>query len=278
MAVGDRLRGAGRAIRGHSHPSLPPLRGPGGVRDALRRARRAYREELEPRAPASPLNGPLSEDRAYAFASHDLADVRRAERSVPAEATVNDVVLATIADGLGRWLGPAGLPDAGLRAQVPVSLVEHGQASFGKSTSFMIVDLPVSESDPLRRVERVAAETSFRKRGGAEAIRSLMSLAFRLPRPLRARVLSRVTSDRVQNLIVSDIPGPPQQLYFMGGRVSAVYPLMMLSPRHRLRIGAVSLGGTISFGLTADPAALGDPQALAQGIEASLDELARDAG
>ncbi len=83
------------------------------------------------------------------------------------------------------------------------------------------------------------------------------------------------TSDRVQNLIVSDIPGPPQQLYFMGGAVSEVFPLMMLSPRHRLRIGAVSLGGRIAFGITADAGGLGDPQGLAEAVEASLDELVR---
>jgi diacylglycerol O-acyltransferase / wax synthase len=266
------LRDRARALVPHrSHTGASPQP---GLRATLRGARRALSEELSETAPASPVNGPLSDRRAHAFASHTFEDVKTAGASVPGHASVNDLFLATIAGGLGSWLRAKGLPADDLRAQIPVSLVEGGQATFGASTSFMVVDLPVNEADPLRRVERVTRETAFRKRAGADAIRALMGLAFRLPGPLRSQILRRVTSDRVQNLIVSDIPGPPVQLYFQGGAVKDAFPLMMLSPRHRLRIAAATVGGRIVVGITADPAELSDPQALADAIEASLDELA----
>ena len=223
-------------------------------------------------APASVLNGELSDDRAYAFVSHDLSELKAARTAVPG-ASVNDVVLATVAGGISRWFRSLGRLTQDLRVQIPVSLVEGGQASFGHSTSFMIVDLPVTETDPVRRLERIAKETAFRKRQGAAAIRALMAVTFRLPGPLRRPIVARVTSDQVQNLIVSDIPGPPIRLYFMGGAVTDAFPLMMLSPRHRLRIGALSAAQHIAFGLTADPAELGDPQALADGLEEALIEL-----
>lgn len=252
------------------HPHLP--RPESGWRQAVRDARRAYTRELGVHAPSSVLNGELSDERSYAFVAHDLGDVQSARAAVPG-ASVNDVVLACIAGGINRWFTSLGRPIQDVRVQVPVSLVEAGQATFGQSTSFMIVDLPVTESDPVRRLQRITAETSFRKRQGAAAIRALMAVTFRLPGPLRRPIVARVTSERVQNLIVSDIPGPPIQLYFMGGAVSDAFPLMMLSPRHRLRIGALSEAQRIIFGITADPAELGDPQGLADGIDDALAEL-----
>ncbi len=252
------------------HPHLPHP--DSGWRTTLADARRAYTRELGVHAPASVLNGALSDERSYAFVAHDLSDVQAARSAAPG-ASVNDVVLATVAGGISRWFQSMNRPTRDLRVQVPVSLVERGRASFGASTSFMIVDLPVTESDPVRRLQRIAEETAFRKRRGAAAIRALMAVTFRLPGPLRRPIVRRVTSEQVQNLIVSDIPGPPVQLYFMGGAVSDAFPLMMLSPRHRLRIGALSEAQRIVFGITADRAQLGDPQGLADGIEEALAEL-----
>ncbi len=187
------------------HPHLPhPESGWG---QAFRDARRVYTRELGVHAPASILNGELSDERAYAFVSHDLADVRAARGAVPG-ASVNDVVLATVAGGINRWFASMDRPAQDLRVQVPVSLVESGHATFGQSTSFMIVDLPVTETDPIRRLERIATETAFRKRQGAAAIRALMAVTFRLPGPFRRPIVHRVTSEQVQNLIVSNIPGP----------------------------------------------------------------------
>ena len=52
-----------------------------------------------------------------------------------------------------------------LRAQIPVSLHhrEEGAGELGNRDSYLNVDLPLDEPDPLARLDRIHAETEERK-------------------------------------------------------------------------------------------------------------------
>ena len=88
--------------------------------------------------------------------------MKRIGASRPSAATVNDVLLAIIAGGLREWLPN----NRHLHAQVPVSLHhrDEGTSAPGNHDSFINVDLPLGESDPLVRLDRISAETAKRKR------------------------------------------------------------------------------------------------------------------
>ena len=137
----------------------------------------------------------------------------------------------------------------------------------------MVVDLPVSEPDPLAALRAIAAETRRRKTEGAEAVRALMSVVFELPRPLRGPLLRRLTGVRVLNLIVSNVAGPAEPLYLMGGRLREAYPFPMLSPRHAVRVAAVSYAGSLFVGINADPEVIGDPTPIARGLDRTVGVL-----
>ena len=76
------------------------------------------------------------------------------------------MVLAAVAGGLRQLLASRGedVQELTLRTMVPISLHQEqpGQAS-GNQDGWMIVPLPLGESDPVRRLNLIAAETAERK-------------------------------------------------------------------------------------------------------------------
>jgi diacylglycerol O-acyltransferase len=155
--LGDNLRrrgqGLGRTLLGLAHPGR-----------TLRRARGAlpaWREFFaEQRAPRTSLNRPIGADRRLAIVRGRLDLTKQIAHAHHAK--VNDVVLAAVAGGLRQLLARRGEDAQGLvlRAMVPISLHQEqpGQAQ-GNQDGWMIVPLPLGESDPVRRLQLIAAQT-----------------------------------------------------------------------------------------------------------------------
>ncbi len=212
------MQGLGRALSGLVHP----------VR-TLRRARRvwpAWREFFtEQRAPQTSLNRPIGGDRRLAIIRSRLELAKQIAHA--RHAKVNDVVLAAVAGGLRELLRHRGEDVKGLalRAAVPVSLhhEQPGQAR-GNQNGAMIVPLPLGEPDPVRRLDLIAAETAERKQHphppGASGVMSF---------PVVQRAVFRLLyRQRLVNLYVTNVPGPPVPLYLAGARP---VPTSRCSPR-----------------------------------------------
>ena len=88
-----------------------------------------------------------------------------------------------------------------------------------------------------------------------------------------ARRLSLDLDEHYSNVTVSDIPGPPGPLYCAGGSIDELWPLATLMPRHAARVVVISYAGTLFFGITVDPAVIGDSRPIAEGIERAASEL-----
>ncbi len=126
----------------------------------------AVARELGHPGSRSPFDRPITIARELAFTGATIADMKAIGASRPQPATVNDVLLAIVAGGLRTWLAAHDKMRRELRAQIPVSLHhrDEGQTALGNRDSFINVDLPVGEADPLVRLDRISAETSRRKR------------------------------------------------------------------------------------------------------------------
>jgi WS/DGAT/MGAT family acyltransferase len=250
--------------------SRPLARAPKLVVDGMLRAldpdprrtaadmRRASELALElartrPQAPMSPLNRTISPNRRYAVAHADLALIKQAGRA--AGGTVNDVILAVVADMLGRYL-PSGAPDGRAPvALVPVSVRDPDDGSGqGNRISTVFVDLPVAEPDLARRVGAISAQTRQLKDSAAVRAGALMVGASGWAPPLISGMLARAMgSVRAFNLVVSNIPGPQQPFYLSGVRTREVYPLVPLNPANQgLSVGILSYDGQVCFGVLAD--------------------------
>jgi WS/DGAT/MGAT family acyltransferase len=235
-------------------------------------ALRAARHSLAP-APESPLNEPISPSRHIASAQRPFEELRTAK--LRHEASVNDVLLAAAAGGLRRYMQHRGETPTRLKAMVPVSVRGNGEAGdLGNRISFVFVELPCDEPDPVRRLERVKAAMGERKEGGEpEGAQAMLDAIAYAPRTLQHVVSRAAASARAFNLVVSNIPGPPMPLYMLGCRLEEVYPVVPLADEHVVSIGLTTVDDQAFLGVYADREALPDADALAAAIAESVDEL-----
>jgi hypothetical protein len=187
--------------------------------------------------------------------------------------TVNDVALAAVSGGLRHWLRGDG--SAALRAQIPVSMHHRDEtaAEMSNRDSFLSVDLPISEPDPLRRLELINAETVERK--DLHDADALYGFFHRLSHtgPFYREAMRIAAGPREFSLSISNVPGPREPVYVLGRRVTNLHSVAEPADRHALRVSAVSLAGTMHFALCTDPDALPGIHRLGRGIERSVEEL-----
>jgi diacylglycerol O-acyltransferase len=231
-------------------------------------------------APPSPLNVRIGPHRRFAWAAAELDRFKAIKDALGG--TVNDVVLTVVAGALRALLLRRGRDpeDTVLRAMVPVSVRTDAQrGALGNRVSAVYAPLPVGVGDPRARFEEVHAAMGDLKASGqavgAEALTSLAGFAAPTILDQAARLIG---SQRLYNLVVTNVPGPQQPLYMLGRRLSAFYPLVPLSPNTALGIAIMSYDGRVFFGLLGDYDAMDDLDELARDVERALDELFTAAG
>ena len=221
---------------------------------------------------ASPFDGRIGTRREIAFASTELGRLHNAAKDL-CGATLNDAVLTSVAGGLRRWVhehhGHLGV----VRVKVPVSL-HHESDDAANRDSFFTVSLPLNEPDPVARLRETTAATSVRKVD--EDAQTMDKLLHHLGdvSPSLERLCGRIErSPRSFAVSVSNVPGPRIPVTVLGAEVEAMYTIAEIGERHALRVAAVSLGDTLSYGICADPAIVEHVQTIADGIEAEAEAL-----
>jgi diacylglycerol O-acyltransferase / wax synthase len=252
------------------------VRSPAKALGLVSRARRAGNAILEAARPARltvPLNSPISPLRHLGLVARPVGDLVRVKRTFGVK--LNDVVLAACAGGVRAFLRQGGDAPMRLKTMVPVSVRPRGEAGrLGNRISFMFVDLPCDEPDPVRRLREIHAATSDRKRAGhpdgaSDVVRSLGLV----PSPLQRMVSRLIASPGAFNLTVSNIPGPAEPLYMLGYRLAEAYPIVPIPERHSLSIGVTTVGDGAFFGLYADRESLPGVEGLAREVDGAIDEL-----
>ena len=78
---------------------------------------------------------------------------------------------------------------------------------------------------------------------------------------------------RVSALSISNVPGPRERQTVCGSPLVDLYSMAEVANRHALRASVISAGGRLAFALCVDPEVVGDPMAIAIGIEHELEDL-----
>ena len=192
-------------------------------------------------------------------------------------ATVNDVVLAVIAEALGNWLSDRGenVPDS-VRVFCPVSVRDDSQRyRLGNMVSGMVVELPTSPLRPGERLQRISATTGDLKRSRqAVAAQNLVQLADFAPATLHtlaARLLPMERPQWVVNMIVTNVPGPQTPFYSGGALLVDVWPCVPVYHSLGLNIALTSYNGDIHIGLQADRDLVPDVDDFGQAIAAATE-------
>jgi diacylglycerol O-acyltransferase len=233
-------------------------------------ARRGFRRPLR-----LPFNATVGPNRRIEWLRQSLDDVRAVKGVLGG--TLNDVVLATVAGTFHRFLGSIGVSAAKcvLRAAVPVSVRAAGeQGAGGNRVSVWLVDLPVGERDPWRRLSAVCQATEeLRRSHQAEAAQALAEIAEWTGANLLGHALRLANNAQPFNLIVTNVPGPPMPLYLLDARMEAIYPHLPLFEGQGLGIALLSYAGEITWGLTGDWDLMPKLDELRTALVRSFDEL-----
>jgi diacylglycerol O-acyltransferase / wax synthase len=232
-------------------------------------------------APRTSFNGTITGHRVIALADMDLEDVRQVKNATGT--TVNDVVLAVAGGALRAYLDDRGeLPASSLLATVPVSVREQSRHATGANkVSALFARLGTDTEDPLERLRDLAERNRFAKEHhSAISADSLQDWAeFAAPRTfglaMRAYAGLRLAERHpvVHNLVISNVPGPPVPLYFMGARILALYPLGPVFHGAGLNITVMSNNGRIHVGIIACRESMPDVEDLVRRFPAELATL-----
>ncbi|HEV7977838.1 wax ester/triacylglycerol synthase family O-acyltransferase [Amycolatopsis sp.] len=232
-------------------------------------------------APRTSLNGTITGHRSVAYTSVSLDDVKKVKNAFGV--TVNDVVLAMCAGALRKFLEDRGeLPDDPLVATVPVSVHERTERDHGANkVSAFFASLPTHLADPAARVFTLAENNRLAKDHhqtiDADMLQdwaqfsgaTMFGLAVRAYSALRLAEKHRV----VQNLVISNVPGPPMPLYLLGARITGLYPLGPVFHGAGLNMTVLSNAGKIDIGLLGAWELVPDLWPLAAAMPAALEDL-----
>ncbi len=209
-------------------------------------------------APPTPWNRSVGPHRRLAMRSVSLADIKRLKDATGG--TVNDVVMAICAGALREYLiAKDSLPDAPLRAMVPVSIRTGQEADpWTNRVSAIVCVLPTDCDDALERVARCKAAMSDAKRqldlvpadALTQATDTLSPVVATAAVRLVARLSNRVTLPA--NVVISNVPGPRQPLYFAGAKLTSYIPVSTITNGIGLNITVHSYEDRLDIGLVAD--------------------------
>jgi diacylglycerol O-acyltransferase len=226
-------------------------------------------------APRSPLNVPITPHRRVAFVPSRLDDFKLVKNVF--DATVNDVVLAVAAGALRRFYEYRGEPTAEvtLRVSVPVSTRGSDEdGALGNRLTQVIAPLALHVADPVARLGVISeAMKDVKESRQAVAAETIIGMQDFAPPTILAQASRLNFSNRVFNLLITNVPGPQIPLYALGHRLEAVYPIAFLAGDRALAVAVMSYDGGMDFGLLGDYDALPDIDVIAAGLEDALAEL-----
>jgi len=267
---------------------LPTLETPGRiaqylVRTAMRGVTIVSRRTTNPMpfGVAGPcFNGSVGAHRTGSFASVGLDDVRALKDRLGV--TLNDVVLALVAGTLrAHMLRHEDMPSGPLVAGIPVSTRAVGDKEQGNKMAIMSVSLATDIEDPVERLRAIhQSALSAKELTQAVRARPIQSVGEVAP-PFLIDMASHAAwaadigrhAPVVQNVLVSNVPGPRTPLYICGCKISGLYAASVLVANQGLNITVLSYTDRVDFGLTADADLVNDPWEISAGIRGALAEL-----
>ena len=236
-------------------------------------------ELLKPNDPPSPLKGDFGMRQRVAWSRPLPLEAVKAI-AAHGHAKVNDVLVAALAGALRVYLQGRGaeMDRQTLRAMVPVDLrPPQRRGLLGNEFGLVILDLPVGEAEPARRLaESKARMDALKHSTEAVAMRFLMELFGQGPKALED-VASSLFGSKA-SLVLTNVAGPREVRRFAGVPIDRLM-FWVPHPGNEMGMGAsiLSYAGQVSLGVMADARLVPDPDRVATLFEREFMSLWRDA-
>lgn len=201
-------------------------------------------------APSSILNQRVSSSRRFAAQSFELGRLSRIAKTLGV--TINDVVLAICSGALREYLlSHNTLPKKPLIAMVPAS-IRDDNSDVSNRITMILANLGTDKETPLERLQIIRrsvlnAKQRF-KRMNSNQILNYSALVY------GAAGLNIVSGmmpkHQAFNIVISNVPGPREPLYWNGAKLDALYPASIVLDGQALNITMTSYLDKLEVGLT----------------------------
>ena len=191
-------------------------------------------------------------------------------------ATVNDVLVAAMAGALRRYIEARGDDAEGktIRAMVPVDIRGPEDTKLTNRFALVYLPLPIGIADPIERLFATKRHMDAIKRSPEalvtyQAIAGLGVVSDRIARRVRSYFADKVS------VVLTNVPGPVQKLYFAGKLLDTIVFWVPQSGSIGVGISIFSYGGQVNIGLITDRGLAPDPDSIVAAFEEEFDDLLR---
>jgi len=189
--------------------------------------------------------------------------------------SINDVLLSCVAGAIGGYLRSQGDDPTGqeIRAMIPVNLRPMEEAwKLGNRFGLVPLVLPIGMANPVERVYEVRKRMNALK-GSTQPILAFAMLAV-------AGLMIKPAQDALLNLfgrkttaVMTNVPGPKEQLTLCGSRVTQCMFWVPQSGDIGLGVSILSYGGGVQFGVITDTTLCPEPQRIIDAFAPEFDQL-----
>ena len=201
-------------------------------------------------APRSLFNQRVSSSRRFAAQSFELDRFRDISKALGV--TINDVILAVCSGAIRDYLiTQDALPKKPLVAMVPASLRDD-DSDMSNRITMILANLGTDKEQPEERLEIIRRSVLHSKnrfkRMSSDQILNYSAFVFG---PAGLNIASgMMPKNQAFNVIISNVPGPREPLYWNGAKLDALYPASIVLDGQALNITMTSYLDKLEVGLT----------------------------
>ncbi|MHA3052083.1 WS/DGAT/MGAT family O-acyltransferase [Acinetobacter sp. ANC 4640] len=230
-------------------------------------------------APVCILNQRISASRRFAAQSFNLQRFRHIAKAL--QITLNDVILSVCSGALREYLMSLNsLPAKPLIAMVPTSIRSDNDSDTSNRITMILANLATHISDPIERAKIISrsvsnAKTRF-KRMTQDQILGYSAFVYAAA---GLNIISgMMPKHQAFNLVISNVPGPREPLYWNGAKLEALYPASVVFDGQALNITLTSYLDKLEVGIVACRNTLPKVQSLLMLLEQEIQNYERHLG
>lgn len=223
---------------------------------------------LMPSHPHNSFRGALGVRKVAAWTDPiSLGNIKIVGKAV--EATLNDVLVATVTGALRRYLKTRNdkVNELELTVAVPVNIRKPGtEFELGNKFSLVFLSLPVHIEDPVLRMREVKRRMDELKTSPDAFVGFTLLNTLGMSPANVAKRAARLFANKTTG-VLTNVPGPRQPLYLAGGKIKNMMFWVPRSGRVGLGISILSYNGYVTVGLASDEKLVPDPEKILEGFE-----------
>jgi len=191
-------------------------------------------------------------------------------------ASLNDVMLSVVTGALGNYMQERGAQTDGItiKAMMPVNLrsPEKALKELGNYFGLVVPTLPLGEADPVVRLDLVNQDmTAIKSTPEATVALAILQAMGSAPTEIEDLGIAFFTSKT--SAVITNVPGPGQQLYFGGRAIRTVMGWVPQGGDIGMGISIFSYNGQVVIAIITDEGLVPDPQRIVHHLNAEYGRL-----